>query len=83
MPRQSVVLLNFKELFIGKEFDYFGIGEFWDCSSLKNDFGAQIRFFGHNGTSFVGGVALKTGNVTTSIFTLDNAIGNDTLPKIR
>ena len=30
---------------------------------MKNDFGAQVRFFGDKGTSFVGGVALKTGNV--------------------
>ena len=68
---------------VGKEFDYFGIGEFWDCRSLINDFAAQIRFFGHKGTSFVGGVALKTGNVTTSIFTLDSVSGKDKLPKIR
>jgi hypothetical protein len=67
----------------GVAFDYFGIGEFWNCRSIENDFGVQIRFFKFFGASFAGGVAVKTGNVTTTIFTLNNTSGEDNLPLVR
>ncbi|XP_062500732.1 uncharacterized protein LOC134177969, partial [Corticium candelabrum] len=67
----------------GLEFDYFGIGEFWDCRSKENDFGVQLRFFGYKTTSFTGAVAIKTGNITTTIYTLNNSTGQTSLPKLR
>lgn len=70
-------------LLTGLEFDYFGIGEFWDCRSMANDFGVQIRFFKYLGTSFIGAVAVKTGSVTTSIYTLSDLSGADSLPRVR
>ena len=70
-------------IYLGLEYDYFGIGEFWDCTSQENDFGAQIRFFGYKNTSFAGAVAIKTSNITTSIYTLNDTVGENSLPKLR
>lgn len=78
-----VYLLFQTSCLLGLEFDYFGIGEFWDCKSLSNDFGAQVRFFKYKSTSFAGAVATKTGNVTTTIYTLDDSKGANSLPKTR
>ena len=52
---------------LGVNFDFFGIGEFWGCKSLRNDFGLQYRFFYYQRASLIGGVALKAGH---SIFTV-------------
>ena len=43
----------------GFVFDYYGIGEFWNCISVENDFGYQVRFFYYKTTSFTGAVAVK------------------------
>ena len=70
-------------VFSGIDFDYFGIGEFWDCRSQENDFGIQIRFFQYKATSFTGAVAIKTGNTSTTICTLNTTNGADSLPTVR
>ena len=66
----------------GIEFDYFGIGEFWNCKSIKNDFGMQIRFFGYKGASLTGAVALKVAENVVTITTLPVSLPGD-LPKLR
>ena len=52
---------------LGVNFDFFGIGEFWGCKSLRNDFGLQYRFFYYERASLIGGVALKAA-VTYYVF---------------
>ncbi|XP_028399971.1 uncharacterized protein LOC114523292 [Dendronephthya gigantea] len=66
----------------GVEFDYFGIGEFWNCKSIKNDFGMQIRFFGYKGASLTGAVALKVAENVVTITTLPVSSPGD-LPMLR
>ena len=53
----------------GIEFDYFGIGQFWDCKSEENDFGCQVRYFHYKQTSLTGAVALKAGSSVVTITT--------------
>ncbi|KAJ7370749.1 hypothetical protein OS493_030178 [Desmophyllum pertusum] len=45
----------------GIEYDYYGIGEFWGCKSVFNDFGIQFRYFAYQRASLTGGVAIKAG----------------------
>ena len=68
--------------FPGIEFDYFGIGEFWNCKSIANDFGMQVRFFGYGGTSLTGAVALKVADNVITITTLPISSSGD-LPRLR
>ena len=67
---------------IGIEFDYFGIGEFWNCKSIANDFGMQIRFFGYKGASLTGAVALKLAENIVAITTQPFSSPSD-LPRLR
>jgi hypothetical protein len=69
-------------LFTGIEFDYFGIGEFWNCKSIANDFGMQIRFFAYNGASLTGAVALKLADNVVTITTPHVSSPGD-LPRLR
>jgi hypothetical protein len=39
------VCLFFVFFLLGVNFDFFGIGEFWGCKSVQNDFGLQFRFY--------------------------------------
>ena len=55
---------------LGVNFDFFGIGEFWGCKSLRNDFGLQYRFFYYERASLIGGVALKAGHSLFSVMTI-------------
>ncbi|XP_028400062.1 uncharacterized protein LOC114523364 isoform X2 [Dendronephthya gigantea] len=66
----------------GVEFDYFDIGEFWNCKSIKNDFGMQIRFFGYKGASLTGAVALKVAENVVTITTLPVSTPRDS-PMLR
>ncbi len=66
----------------GIEYDYFGIGEFWGCKSLFNDFGMQFRFFAYQRASLTGGVAVKAGQSVLSIMTV-NTSDNQEFPKLR
>ncbi|KAL9960883.1 hypothetical protein ACROYT_G034389 [Oculina patagonica] len=66
----------------GIEYDYFGIGEFWGCKSLFNDFGMQFRFFAYQRASLTGGVALKAGQSVLAIMTV-NTSDNQEFPKLR
>ncbi|CAB4019865.1 hypothetical protein BRAFLDRAFT_84589, partial [Paramuricea clavata] len=66
----------------GIEFDYFGIGEFWNCKSIANDFGMQIRFFAYNGASLTGAVALKLADNVVTITTPPVSLPGD-LPRLR
>lgn len=61
----------------GIEFDYFGIGQFWDCKSVDNDFGFQVRYFYYKQTSFTGAVAVKAGESVITLSTLSDAEPND------
>ena len=51
-------------------FDFFGIGEFWGCKSVKNDFGLQFRFYYYERASLIGGIALKAGRSVVTIMTI-------------
>ena len=55
---------------LGVNFDFFGIGEFWGCKSLRNDFGLQYRFFYYKRASLIGGVALKAGHSLLTVMTI-------------
>ena len=55
---------------LGVNFDFFGIGEFWGCKSLRNDFGLQYRFFYYERASLIGGVALKAGHSLFTVMTI-------------
>ncbi|XP_028400060.1 uncharacterized protein LOC114523362 [Dendronephthya gigantea] len=66
----------------GMEFDYFGIGEYWHCKSIVNDFGMQVRFFGYKGASLTGAVALKVAEDIVTITTLPTSSYGD-MPKLR
>lgn len=66
----------------GIEFDYFGIGEFWGCKSLFNDFGIQFRYFAYKRASLTGGVAVKVGHSVLSIMSL-NTTNPRKFPKLR
>ncbi|XP_022808830.1 mucin-like protein [Stylophora pistillata] len=54
----------------GVNFDFFGIGEFWGCKSVKNDFGLQFRFYYYERASLIGGIALKAGRSIVTITTI-------------
>lgn len=45
------------ETFDGRNFDYFGIGQFWGCISKYLSY--QFRFFGNGRTSFIGGISIR------------------------
>ncbi|XP_019646646.1 PREDICTED: uncharacterized protein LOC109487118 [Branchiostoma belcheri] len=66
----------------GKSYDYHGIGEFWDCKSVSNDFGVQIRMYAYERASLIGGVAVKAGHSVVTLMTLPNATEKD-VPSIR
>ncbi|KAI8487041.1 hypothetical protein Bbelb_353010, partial [Branchiostoma belcheri] len=66
----------------GKPYDYHGIGEFWDCKSVPNDFGVQTRMYAYKGASLIGGVAVKAGHSIVTLMTSSNATEND-VPNIR
>ena len=66
----------------GIEYDYFGIGQFWDCFSIKNDFGYQVRFYYYGRTSFTGAIAIKTGQSVVTITTANPASSTD-MPILR
>ena len=57
-------------IFLGVNFDFFGIGEFWGCKSVHNDFGLQFRFYYYERASLIGGVALKAGRSVVTIMTI-------------
>ena len=73
---------HYFHILTGIEFDYFGIGEFWNCKSVKNDFGIQIRFFGYKGASLTGAVALKVAENVVTITTSAVSSRSD-LPRLR
>ncbi|KAI8506513.1 hypothetical protein Bbelb_159400, partial [Branchiostoma belcheri] len=58
-------------------YDYHGIGEFWDCKSVSNDFGVQTRMYAYESASLIGGFAVKTGHSVVTLMTLPNATEND------
>ena len=66
----------------GVNFDFFGIGEFWGCKSVKNDFGLQFRFYYYERASLIGGIALKAGRSVVTIMTIKTERVQD-LPIIR
>ena len=66
----------------GMQFDYFGIGEYWNCKSIVNDFGMQVRFFGYKGASLTGAVALKVAEDIVTITTMPVSSYGD-IPKLR
>ncbi|XP_078343101.1 uncharacterized protein LOC144628871 isoform X1 [Oculina patagonica] len=66
----------------GIEYDYYGIGEFWGCKSLFNDFGMQFRYFAYQRASLTGGVALKAGQSVLSIMTVNTSDPQE-FPKLR
>ena len=66
----------------GLKFDYFGIGEFWDCKSEENDFGCQVRYFYYKQTSLTGAVAVKAGLSVVTITTPTIAQPDD-VPTVR
>eukprot|EP00058_Branchiostoma_floridae_P027962 XP_002613453.1 hypothetical protein BRAFLDRAFT_84589 [Branchiostoma floridae] len=67
----------------GIHFDYFGIGEFWDCKSPVNDFGIQTRFFAHERVSLTGAVAVKAGPSVVTITTPPKSANASHLPFLR
>ena len=75
-------LIKFSINNTGFSFDYFGIGEFWNCKSVANDFGMQTRFYAYKGASLIGAVALKIGDSVVTITTCSQCSSND-LPKLR
>ncbi|XP_019614633.1 PREDICTED: uncharacterized protein LOC109462522 [Branchiostoma belcheri] len=66
----------------GKPYDYHGIGEFWDCKSVSNDFGVQTRMYAYERASLIGGVAVKAGHSVVTLMTSSNATEKD-VPNIR
>ncbi|CAH1233157.1 TNC [Branchiostoma lanceolatum] len=66
----------------GKSYDFHGIGEFWDCKSVANDFGVQTRMYAYERASLIGGVAVKAGYSVVTMMTLPNATEKD-VPDIR
>ena len=64
--------------FPGANFDFFSIGEFWDCKSVQNDFGLQFRFYCYEGASRIGGVALKAGKSIVTVMTIKTENAQDT-----
>ena len=64
--------------FLGANFDFFGIGEFWGCKSVQNDFGLQFRFYYYERASLIGGVALKTGKSIVTVMTIKTENAQDT-----
>ena len=66
----------------GKEFDYFGIGQFWDCKSEQNDFGYQVRYFFYKTTSLTGAIAIKAGYSIVTISTNETSESGQ-LPDVR
>ena len=67
---------------LGVEYDYFGIGEFWDCKSVENNFGIQTRFYAYKGASLTGAVAIKAGASIVTITTQVRSLPGD-LPTLR
>ena len=63
---------------LGVKFDFFGIGEFWGCKSVQNDFGLQFRFYYYERASLIGGVALKAGKSIVSVMTRKTENTQDT-----
>ena len=63
---------------LGVNFDFFGIGEFWGCKSVQNDFGLQFRFYYYERASLIGGVALKAGKSIVTIMTIKTENAQDT-----
>ncbi|XP_065832505.1 uncharacterized protein [Oscarella lobularis] len=59
----------------GKSYDYFDIGVYWGCISRENEFGVQLAFFRHKGTSLVGGAALKFGTGVVTAVTHESPTG--------
>eukprot|EP00118_Oscarella_pearsei_P021145 m.235962 g.235962 ORF g.235962 m.235962 type:complete len:1784 (+) comp40130_c0_seq16:813-6164(+) len=57
----------------GLDFDYFDIGVYWGCMSRENDFEVQLAFFKYQGTSLVGGVALKVGDGVLTLVSENNS----------
>ena len=82
MSQQTYIQLNFLVSFAGIEYDYFGIGEFWGCKSLFNDFGIQFRYFAYQRASLTGGVAVKGGHSVLSIMTVNTSDPQE-FPKLR
>ena len=64
--------------FLGVNFDFFGIGEFWGCKSVQNDFGLQFRFYYYERASLIGGVALKAGKSVVTVMTIKTDSAQDT-----
>ena len=63
---------------LGVNFDFFGIGEFWGCKSVQNDFGLQFRFYYYERASLIGGVALKAGKSVVTVMTIKTDTAQDT-----
>jgi len=63
---------------LGVNFDFFGIGEFWGCKSVQNDFGLQFRFYYYERASLIGGVALKAGKSVVTVMTIKTENAQDT-----
>ncbi|KAI8507318.1 hypothetical protein Bbelb_146980 [Branchiostoma belcheri] len=66
----------------GTSYDYHGIGEFWDCKSVSNDFGVQTRMYAFERASLIGGVAVKAGHSVVTLMTLPSATEKD-VPTLR
>jgi len=66
---RSCINLNYF-FFLGVNFDFFGIGEFWGCKSVQNDFGLQFRFYYYERASLIGGVGLKAGKSVVTVMTI-------------
>ena len=64
--------------FLGANFDFFGIGEFWGCKSVQNHFGLQFRFYYYERASLIGGVALKAGRSIVTVMTIKTENAQDT-----
>ena len=64
------IIVNCISSSLGVNFDFFGIGEFWGCKSLRNDFGLQYRLFYYERASLIGGVALKAGRSLLTVMTI-------------
>ncbi|CAD5123388.1 DgyrCDS11742 [Dimorphilus gyrociliatus] len=65
----------------GNSYDFFDIGQYWGCRTPT--IGYQYRFFGLNGTSFIGGMAIRLGNV--SVLTINTLLKSSSadLPLLR
>ncbi|XP_019639952.1 PREDICTED: uncharacterized protein LOC109481804 [Branchiostoma belcheri] len=66
----------------GTTYDYYGIGEFWDCKSRVNDFGIQVRYFLYERASFTGAAAIKAGENVVTVTTPTYGAAQD-LPTVR